>query len=437
MRQLEKLMVIWQIIIKQEKVGLNDIEQLEEMLRTEQEQVQTMRSPQVQKRYTLLMDKIKEDTQRLREKAVGEHEDIGRDNYKKRVDDFLQNLQQAQGEECVFIFSGTADIQRIKGNRPIRLALTFEKKGVPVIYSYWRWHKTDLIPDYKSNLLMQIPIDETMKYMLDIIRAPLPQKHKVFIFEFPYPPATKYLELFKYYGWKVIYDIRDDWEEFEKVGQAKWYEKWHEIYTIETADCTVAVSAPLTTKFIGDTDKKIKLLPNALDEGFSLKGDRERRQKIGYVGHLTPSWFDWDALRTIAAALPHDTIEVIGHSKPDYLQALPPNIIYLGPKTFEEVKQYAKTWRVGIIPFKINALTKAVDPIKVYEYLSMGLKVVSFDMPQIKNYPEIKLAHTTAEFIQSIKEAMVETFDEQKVEAFLKENTWGKRVDWLREWSKS
>ncbi|MGL4345857.1 MAG: hypothetical protein ACRCTE_11715, partial [Cellulosilyticaceae bacterium] len=179
------------------------------------------------------------------------------------------------------------------------------------------------------------------------------------------------------------------------------------------------------------------LLPNALDTTFTQQHSMQKRRKIGYVGHLTASWFDWEALVLIAKALPQYTFEIIGHSMPTQMSSMPSNLVYLGPKNFEEVKFYAEQWKIGIIPFKINLLTSAVDPIKVYEYLSMGLKVVSFEMPQITNYPEVKLANTIEAFVEQIGESMVEWFDWETVNAFLEQNTWGKRVEWIRGWYKS
>lgn len=435
MRQLEKLIQIWQMCIKGEALNVNNISQIQRMLSQQKELDQEEignKSEVVRKRYYLLLQKIESQVQSFIKNNPG----IAEKKTDKMLNTFIEKLGGIPSQECVFIFSGTAHIQRIKGNRPIRMALAFEKEKVPVIYSYWRWQKTDLVPEYPSEYLIQLPIDETMRNLMDIIKAPIPQKHKIFIFEFPYPPVTRYLEIFKYYGWKVIYDIRDDWEEFQKVGQARWYQKAHEIYTIEAADCTVAVSKRLTDKFKEETKKEIKLLPNALDGSFKQEVGGERRTKIGYVGHLTSSWFDWQSLIAIANGLPHYTFEIIGHSMPQEIKNIPYNIQYLGPKTFEEIQNYASSWRIGIIPFKMNLLTMAVDPIKVYEYLSMGLKVVSFDMPQIKDYPEVKLAYNIQEFIAHIEKAMGEPFDEDKVRNFLKDNTWEERVRWIRGCSK-
>jgi hypothetical protein len=88
---------------------------------------------------------------------------------------------------------------------------------------------------------------------------------------------------------------------------------------------------------------------------------------------------------------------------------------------------------VGIIPFKINKLSAAVDPIKIYEYLALGLPVVSFFMPQIKNYPNTRLANSVDEFANELDLALKNNTSNIEIDKWLKENTWQDRVDQYRE----
>ena len=62
------------------------------------------------------------------------------------------------------------------------------------------------------------------------------------------------------------------------------------------------------------------------------------RKKVGYFGHLTASWFDWDSLIEIAKSRPKYHFEIIGHSAPDDLE-LPKNIDLMGPKTHPEINK--------------------------------------------------------------------------------------------------
>ena len=60
----------------------------------------------------------------------------------------------------------------------------------------------------------------------------------------------------------------------------------------------------------------------------------------------------------------------------------------------------------GIIPFKVNRLTAAVDPIKYYEYRAAGLPVISTEfgeMRQRRADPRICLVNRCTDFRAVLK----------------------------------
>jgi hypothetical protein len=63
---------------------------------------------------------------------------------------------------------------------------------------------------------------------------------------------------------------------------------------------------------------------------------------------------------------------------------------------------------VGIIPFRINPLTEATNPVKVYEMLAAGLPVVATDLPELRALsPWVAVARSPEEFAARIAEALV------------------------------
>ena len=143
---------------------------------------------------------------------------------------------------------------------------------------------------------------------------------------------------------------------------------------------------------------------------------------------MSGSWFDWESLILIAERCPNYTFQIIGHSNPVDLK-LPKNIELLGAKNSIEINEIASRWKVGIIPFKINKLSAAVDPIKIYEYLALGLPVVSFYMPQIKDYPNTKLVNTVDEFVNELDIVIKNNTNQTTVNQWLEQNTWQDRVN--------
>ena len=71
----------------------------------------------------------------------------------------------------------------------------------------------------------------------------------------------------------------------------------------------------------------VEVVPNALSPGFKqddYSKERSNRIIVGYFGHLTDSWFDWDSMIKIAESRPDYIFEIIGHSEPENLK-LPSN----------------------------------------------------------------------------------------------------------------
>ena len=350
---------------------------------------------------------------------------------------FMSDVKHSKAEELVFMFSGTTFVQDVRANRPIRLTRELMKRGIPVIFNYHRWRKTEEHPEYQGDLLFQIPIDVTKQFMAKLATLKT-NKKKIFIVSYPHPIIPKILNRFKVNGWVNLYDARDDWEEFQKVGQAKWYNSGMEKYIVRNCDHVTAVSWPLGKKLDAyDPLDPVQIVPNALSPNFlssNYKWKGAAKTKIGYFGHLTSSWFDWDALIEIANSRPNYHFEIIGHSAPEDLK-LPSNIDLMGPKNHPQINKIAAEWKVAIIPFKPGLLADAVDPIKIYEYMALDLPTVSFRMPQIDSYPYTITVDTNEEFGFALDEFVRYRPKSGKLRKWLATNTWGDRVDDILELS--
>ena len=118
--------------------------------------------------------------------------------------------------------------------------------------------------------------------------------------------------------------------------------------------------------------KSIQLCPNAYDIKFmdpSEIGLREvdtSKKIIGYFGHLTDRWFDWEFLQKVAESKPEWQFQLIGHPEPTKKQ-LRPNIIYKGFWGHAEICRIARLWCCGIIPFKIENGNKQSEKGEVIE----------------------------------------------------------------------
>ncbi len=360
--------------------------------------------------------------------------------FEEKLEAFLKRATSQRSSTVVFMFSGTTYIQEHRGNRPIRLSRVLLKRKIPVLFSYWRWRASEAMPPDSDSLLLQSPIDLTMRHMERIARHDFGNKKKIFVITFPHISCARFVNIFRSLGWVTLYDVRDDWEEFHKVGAARWYNNNQERYIANNADVVTAVSGPLQEKIRGYMETgEVHLSPNALDTRYPTGRKVQVRAVgggppvIGYVGHLTASWFNWDALLWAARQRPDWTFEIIGHSMPEDLD-LPPNLRYLGPMDYREILAATRRWQAALIPFQECLLSDGVDPIKVYEYLAMGLPVVSFRMPQIHDYPYVFIAQGKEGFVACIEKALQVEMDPQVIRDFLAVNRWQDRVDQLLAW---
>lgn len=372
-----------------------------------------------------MLDLLREERVRKKARVV----------FTEHLTGFLEKANNHDTNRVVVIFSGTKQIKEIYGNRPMRQTRILLEGDIPVLFSYYRWNKADRLAESNHPLLLQSPIDFTMDFFSQIMEANLPGKEKIFIVSFPHPFIVRRLNELHTWGWRTIYDVRDNWEEFERVGAARWYDQNVERYVANNAEACCCVAAPLRDKIQGfTTNKKVHLNPNAFDVLF-LKPENKGRvaprngpKIVGYFGHLTPAWFDWKGLNAVARLLPEWTFEIIGRDAEGH-GTLERNIHLSGPKSHAELNEITQRWRTAMIPFKMGPLADGVDPIKIYEYLAMGLPTVSFCMPQIHEYPYVFPVYSVEEFAEKVVEASEVSIDREAIDRFLSANTWEIRVD--------
>lgn len=216
------------------------------------------------------------------------------------------------------------------------------------------------------------------------------------------------------------------------MGMANWYLSSYERFITREADVVTAVARPLALKLAKMSDRDdILVSPNALDVDFPRRPREVSRPPIaGYFGHLTDRWFDWDLVIATANALPTWRFELAGHQAPDL--ALPANVALVGLLSHEEIADRARAWSVGIIPFVPGLLSDGVDPIKVYEYLHLGLPVVSSFFPQMSDYPGVTMVDSPEHFVAALEAAVGAPLDQDEIDAWLQSNTWRVRVDGYR-----
>jgi glycosyltransferase involved in cell wall biosynthesis len=105
---------------------------------------------------------------------------------------------------------------------------------------------------------------------------------------------------------------------------------------------------------------------------------------VGFFGLLAP-WLDEALIVAAARAHPTWTFEFIGPvaggGRPAFVDAAP-NIRWRGAVPYADLPRAIAGWQAAWIPFKVDALTTAVNPVKLREYLAAGLPVFSTPLPE-------------------------------------------------------
>lgn len=156
---------------------------------------------------------------------------------------------------------------------------------------------------------------------------------------------------------------------------------------------------------------------------------------IGFYGTLQ-DWVDLDLIEFLAERHPEWSIVLIGHAHVDTSRvARFPNVHLLGRRPHADLPRYCKGFDVGIIPYVISERMKYVNPIKLREYLSAGLPVVSTAVPEVTHYQEhCAVAEDHEGFEQGVIAALASDSPERqraRSEA-MKAETWSAKVDAVR-----
>jgi GT2 family glycosyltransferase/SAM-dependent methyltransferase len=242
------------------------------------------------------------------------------------------------------------------------------------------------------------------------------------------------------FGARLVYDCMDDWQNWPTEPLPGAFSLSEEKTLAREADVLVVTSRGLRDRYAADEIDSI-LIPNAADFEFFRDAPEDSsladlpRPVIGYYGAIA-DWFDLELMAEVIRSRPQYTFVLIGQVHVSGVSALRtlPNAHLLGEKPYSELPGYLGQFDVCTLPFRMNQLTEAVDPVKIYEYLSQGKPVVSVPLPELAPLSElVYFATGPEEFLSQIDRALAETdlAVRQKRIAFASENTWSSRIHTL------
>lgn len=158
-----------------------------------------------------------------------------------------------------------------------------------------------------------------------------------------------------------------------------------------------------------------------------------RRPVLGFFGGLDDYVIDFELLHKVARAFPQATLVLIGDATLPLadLRALP-NVRLLGFRPYAEIPALGVDFDVALMPWLDNDWIRACNPIKLKEYLALGLEVVTTWFPEVEHYREF--VHVGADhdaFLAAIRAVLDGARAPGDRDALLARATWDDRAQEL------
>jgi glycosyltransferase involved in cell wall biosynthesis len=192
----------------------------------------------------------------------------------------------------------------------------------------------------------------------------------------------------------AVYYCVDEWSMFSYVDRANTVNA--ERALLDKVDCVFAINHALAdakraihpVTHVSPHGVDHAAFARALDPATAVPADVAAlagpgRPVIGFYGTLQ-DWVDYELIAAVARARPQWQIVLLGQELADTgaVHGLA-NVHRLGRKPHDQLPAYCRGFDVGWIPYRIDERMTFVNPIKLREYLSAGLPVVSTAVPEV------------------------------------------------------
>jgi glycosyltransferase involved in cell wall biosynthesis len=165
----------------------------------------------------------------------------------------------------------------------------------------------------------------------------------------------------------------------------------------EMADVLAATARDLLPE-----DPRALYLPQGVDVDHfrSVPSTPPRRRVLGFFG-LLAEWIDYPLIETVAEAAPSWRLELLGPVR--HLPASTvthPRVTVRSAVPYAELPHAINGWDAAWIPFRVDELTRGVNPVKLREYLAAGLPTLSTPLPSAAEVGEVTIGSDAADVVR-------------------------------------
>jgi len=240
----------------------------------------------------------------------------------------------------------------------------------------------------------------------------------------------------------LLYDCCDDCRVHSRNDRILKNMERFERQVAGAADLCLATSDLLYTK-LRQLNPSTYLAPNAVDPDYFLEKsmpappDMEQYERpiFGFMGSIYEH-IDLEVVRTLSKLITKGTIVLVGYSdrvvELKQLTDQCKNIVYLGPRPYQHVPAYIRSFDVCLIPYKAGGRIDTVNPAKLNEYLIFGKPIIGLNTSEMKKYGKYVYLYNDCSELENLVPAVLAERENDPIQqertAFAYENSWEKRA---------
>jgi glycosyltransferase involved in cell wall biosynthesis len=217
---------------------------------------------------------------------------------------------------------------------------------------------------------------------------------------------------------------------------------------VERVDTVIAVSRNLQEK-LSRQRQPVHLLSHGVDlehwnQGDDLAPQISASPLAGLERPLIMFWgvtdrrMDVAFLERLSNDLTSGTILLVGpESNPDPSLARLARVVFHPPVPFEQLPEIAQSAQVLIMPYADLPVTRAMQPLKLKEYLAAGKPVVVRELPSTELWADaLDLANSPEAFSEAVRKRLESGLPEsqQRARARLAEESWAAKSRQFERW---
>jgi GT2 family glycosyltransferase/glycosyltransferase involved in cell wall biosynthesis len=232
---------------------------------------------------------------------------------------------------------------------------------------------------------------------------------------------------------RVLYDCMDNHHGFAEAGAAL---PAAEARLLQVVDGVVVTSDYLERQ-VRDRHPQRRMIRNACEPSHfaGIPPATSARPVVGYFGAVA-QWFDAALLRAVATAMPDCDFLIVGGDTAGVARAVGklPNVTFRGEVPYADLPHHLAAMHALLIPFVIDELILATNPVKAYEALAAGRPVVATEMPELMSHELasfVRTAPDAAGIVTALRAALRDAGDPMRtaaLRAFAAGQTWAARA---------